>query len=116
MAESLEHFLSFWVSERNVRVDWFQSFLLNQCLLDLVQGIFVLDNLESFPLILEKRREGREEGEGEQRQGQDRERERKRKEESRGREGRREGKREEGRESERKRDHDIHEIVQFWVA
>ena len=58
MVQFLEHFLSFWVSEGNVGVDWFQSFLLNQCLLDLVQGIFVLDNLESFPFILEGWREG----------------------------------------------------------
>ena len=62
VAQFLKHFLSFWVSEGNVRVDcnWLQSFLLNQCLLDLVQCIFVLDNLESFPFIKEGLREGRE--------------------------------------------------------
>ena len=130
MAESLEHFLSFWVSEGNVRVDWLQSFLLNQCLLDLVQCIFVLDNLESFPFILEGQREGREEGGGGGGRGtvggggqNGRERDRRGREGEREREREREkvgGEREEwegGRMIERDTDHDnIYDIVQFWVS
>ena len=96
VAESLEHFLLFWVSERNVRVDRLQSFLLNQCLLDLVQSVFVLDNLESFPLILEGRKKGKGEGEGE---GEGGRRERERKKESVGGTGT-EGGGERGREIE----------------
>ena len=54
----------------------FQALLLNQCLLNPVKGIFMLNNLESFPLILQRDRERERERERDRERERERERER----------------------------------------